>query len=71
MSPLVLREICGVLVDTLPTDAKYRVEYYENLRLPIEIQLAKKRKPFLNLFFHLWTLHQILNILERKDDRHR
>ena len=46
MSPLVLREIFGVVVDTLPTDAKYPVEYYENLRLPIEMQLSKKQKDF-------------------------
>ena len=50
MSPLVLGEILGVFVETLPADAKCPVEYYENLRLPIEMQLSEKRKPFSQLF---------------------
>ena len=28
----------------------------------------KNEKPYLNFLFHLWNLHQILNIFERKDD---
>ena len=46
MSSLVLGEILGVFVDTLPADAKYPVEYYENLRLPIQMQVSEKRRPF-------------------------
>ena len=46
MSPLVLGEILGVFVDTLPADDKYPVEYYENLRLPIQMQLSEKGKTF-------------------------
>ena len=41
-----LREILRVSVDTLPADGNYPVEYYENLLLPIQMQLSEKRKPF-------------------------
>ena len=50
MSLLVLREILGVFVDTLPADAKYPVEHYDNLRLLIQMQLFEKRKPFSAFF---------------------
>ena len=51
MSPIVLGEILGRFFDTLPTKAKYPVRYYENLGLPIQIQLSEKRKPFSEFFF--------------------
>ena len=50
MSSLVFDEILGVFLDTLPADAKYPVEYYENLRLQIQMQLSKKRMPFSQVF---------------------
>ena len=40
MFPLVLGEILGVFVGTLPVDAKYPLEYYENLQLQIQMQLS-------------------------------
>ena len=49
-SPLVLGEILGVFVDTLSADAKYNVEYYENLRLKIQMQLSEKQKAFSQIF---------------------
>ena len=70
MSPLLLAEILDLFVNILTADAKYPVEDCENLRLPIEMQLSEKRKPFLNFLFHFWSLHQFLNILKKKDDRH-
>ena len=50
MSPLVLGEIFCVFVDTLPADSKYPVEHYVDLRLPIQMQLSEKRKPFSQFF---------------------
>ena len=50
MSPLLLGEILGVFVDTSPDDAKDPVEYYDNLRLPIQMQLSGKQKPFSESF---------------------
>ena len=46
MSPLVWGEILRVFVDTLPADAKYPVEYYENQQFPIPMQLSEKRQTF-------------------------
>ena len=46
MSPLVTDEILGVFVNTLTADGKYPVEDWENLPLPIHLQLFKKRKRF-------------------------
>ena len=66
MSPLVLGEILGVFANTLTADGKYPVQYCENLRLPIQMELVEKRITFSHLLFHLWTLHEILNILKKK-----
>ena len=52
MSPPLLGEILDLFVNILTADAKYPVEDCENLRLPIEMQLSEKRKPFLNFLFH-------------------
>ena len=38
MSPLVLGEILGLLVNTLTEDCKYPVADCENLQLPIQMQ---------------------------------
>ena len=37
MSPLVLGDILGVLVNTLTADARYPVQNCENLLLPIQM----------------------------------
>ena len=50
MSSLVLVEIFGVFVNTLPADGKYPVEHYENLRLPIQMKLSEEWKTFSHFF---------------------
>ena len=50
ISPLVLAEIFGVFVKTLPVDGKYPVEHYENLPLPIQMILSKQEKPVSQFF---------------------
>ena len=62
----MLGEILGVFAKILTADAKYPVQYCENLRLPIQMQLVKKQRPFSHFLFHLWTLHELLNILKKK-----
>ena len=42
MSPLVLGEILRVFVDTLPENGKYPIEDWENLPLPIQMQVNEK-----------------------------
>ena len=70
MSPLVLGEILGVFVDTLPADAKYPVEYYDNLRLPTQIQLSERRKPFSQFFLRFLESTSNFKHFEEKDDGH-
>ena len=70
MSRLVLGETLVVFVNALTPDGKYPVQDCENLLLPIEMQLSKKEKSFLNFLCHFCNLHQFLNILKNKDDRH-
>ena len=70
MSPLVLAEILGVFVDTLAADDKYTVKYYENLRLPIQMQLSQKRKPFSPFFFRFLESTSIVKHFEKKVDDH-
>ena len=60
ISPLVIGEILGVFVNTLTADGKYRVQYCQNLQLPIQNNFLKNEKLFLSFF---WNLHQILNVL--------
>ena len=65
MSALVLGKILGVFYNTLTADGKYPVQDWENLQLPMQMQLSKKRKSFQNFLFHFWNLHQILNIFRK------
>ena len=50
MSPLDLGDILGVFVNILTDDAKYSVQYCENLLLPIQMQLSEELKAFSELF---------------------
>ena len=71
MSPLVLGEIFCVFVDTFPPDAKYPVEHYASLRLPIQIQLSEKRKPFSSFFVPFLQSISNFKQFQKKDDAHR
>ena len=65
MSPLVLRGISEVFVNTLTANGKYPVQYCKNLQLPIQVQLSDNWKTFLNFLFYFWNQHNILNILKK------
>ena len=66
ISSLILGEIVGVFSNTLTADDKHPIEDWENLRLPVQMQLSDNWKFFLNFLFRFWNLHQILNILKKK-----
>ena len=66
ISPLWKFESLGVLVNTLTAYDKCLVQDCENYQSPIQMKLFLKHKPFSLYFFHLWNLHQILNIFENK-----
>ena len=70
MSRLVLAEILGAFVDTFLADAKYPVEYYKNLRLPIQMQLSEKRKPFPEIFVRFQDSKSNFKHFEKKHDGH-
>ena len=50
MSPLVLDEILGVFVNKLTAEGKSPLDNWQNLPLPIRIQLSEKRKTFPQFF---------------------
>ena len=49
MSPLVLGQILGWFVNILTADEKNRVQDCDNLELPIQMELSKK-KNFFSIF---------------------
>ena len=50
ISPQLFREILGVFVNTLTAESKYPVEDWENLPLPMQMQLSEKPKTFSQFF---------------------
>ena len=68
MSPIVLREILGLFVNTLTGDDKYSVQDWDNLLLPIQMQLSEKRKNFSEFFVPFVESTSNLNCFEKKKD---
>ena len=65
ISPWLRFEIIGMLINTWTGDYKYPVAQCENLPFPIKMISSLKPKTFSEFFFHLWNLHQILNIFKK------
>ena len=55
-----------VFVNIWTADYRYPVPDCENLSFPIQIQLSSKEKTFSWFLFHLWNLHLISNIFQKK-----
>ena len=70
MSPLMLGKILGVFVNTMTADGKYPIQDCENLQLPIEMQLSKKRKTLSQFFVPFLESTSNFKHFERKDDHH-
>ena len=70
MSQLVLVEILEEFVKTLTSDGKYPVQNFDNLKLPIQMQLCVKRRPFSQVFVSFLDSISNFEHFERKDDRH-
>ena len=70
MSPLVLRKILGVFVNISTADDKYRVQYCENLPVPIQMQLSQNRKNVSQFFVPFLKSTSNFQHFGRKDDRH-
>ena len=68
MSPLVLDESCGVFVIPLTADGRY--PRFNNLQLPIKMELSEKRKTFSEIFIPFLESTSNFKQFEKKDDRH-
>ena len=66
ISPLLNFEILGVFVNTLTADENYPFWILGICCSGFKCNYLKNRKFFLKFLFHLWNLHQILNIFEKK-----
>ena len=60
-----------MFVNTLSADGKYPVQYYENLELPIQMQVSEKRKTFSEFFVSFLESKSYFKHFEKKDDGHR
>ena len=70
MSILVIYEILGLFVNTLPADDRYSFRNSENLRQLIEIQLSKKQKKFSQLFASLLKSKSNFESFENRKNAH-
>ena len=70
MSPLVLGQILGWFVNILTADEKNRVQDCDNLELPIQMELSKKKKTSSQFFVPFLESTPNFKRFERKDDRH-
>ena len=62
-SHLVISEILGLFVNTLFADDQYFPYIRQKLPQPIQLQLSKKAKYFLNFLLNSLNVHQIFNFL--------
>ena len=70
MSPLVLRKIFVVFLNTLTADSKYPVKHWQNLELPMQMQSSEKRKTFSQFFVPFLESTSNLKRFEKKNDGH-
>ena len=68
-SLLLICKISRLFPNTLSADGKYSLFKRDNLTQPIQMQLSRKEKIFLNFFLHFWYLIEILNISKKKKFR--
>ena len=66
ISPWLKLEILEVFVNTLTADDKYPFGIVRIWSSLFKCNYLKNKKIFLNFLFHLWNLHQILNIFKKK-----
>ena len=63
-------EILGMFLNTLSADGKYPIEDWEDLPLPIQMELYEKRKPFSQFFVRFLESTSNFKHFEGKDDPH-
>ena len=70
MFPVVLGEVLFVFVKIWTADGKYPVQDCDNLQLPIQMQLKKKRKTFSQFFVPFLESTSNFKDFEKNDDCH-
>ena len=70
-SLLLTCHILGLLVNTLAADGKYPVLKWDNLTIPIQMQLYQKQKTFSQLFPAFLKYRLNFKHFERKEYPHR
>ena len=70
MSPLVLRKIFVVFLNTLTANGKYPPKDWQNLELPMQMQSSEKRKNFSQFFVPFLESTSNLKHFEKKNDGH-
>ena len=66
MSALVTSEIFRLFVNTLTPDDKYSRRNMHIFWQQLETPLSQKRKTLFDFLLHLWNMHEIYNILQKK-----
>ena len=67
---LLTCQILGLLVNTLPTNEKYRLLNRDILRIPIQIKLSEKQKSFSEIFAAFWKYIRKFERFDIKYDSH-
>ena len=62
----VISQILKLSVNILTIGDKYSLQNKENLWQPIQMQISKKQKKFLNFLLYFWNLSQILDNSKEK-----
>ena len=70
MSLLVICEIFAAFANTLTVDGKYSLHNSENLSIPIQMILSKKRKTFCDFFVQFLESILIFKYFGKTDDAH-
>ena len=70
ISPLVICNILGVFVKTLTAGDTYPVHDYDNLWLPIQMQLSSKQNSFSQFFVPFLESTSSFKHFLKRDDRH-
>ena len=66
MSALVTSEIFRLFVNTLTPDDKYSRRNMQIFWQQLQTLLSQKRKTLFDFLLHLWNVHEIYNILQKR-----
>ena len=68
MSALVTSEIFRLYVNTLTPDDKYSRRYIQSFWQQVQTPLSQKGETFLDFLLNFWNVHEISNILKKKEE---